>query len=87
MISFPAARLVTRLRWLEESIVLFSHHEFGLAAAEGRHFAIGTAWVSILSFNPAHAVERDTGAMGPPCGLKTSTWRLPLWPAFCWRLC
>ena len=61
-VSARADRLITRLRSLEGSIALFSHGEFGLAlavrwiglaVAEARHFTIGTASVSILSFNPA----------------------------------
>jgi probable phosphoglycerate mutase len=62
-VSARADRLITRLCSLAGSIALFSHGEFGLvlavrwiglAVAEGQHFTIGTASVSILSFNPAH---------------------------------
>jgi probable phosphoglycerate mutase len=58
-----ADRLIATLSTMDGAIALFSHGQFGLAlvarwiglpVAEGQHFLLGTASVSILSYNPAH---------------------------------
>ena len=58
-----ADRLIATLSTMDGDIALFSHGQFGLALAarwiglpvvEGQHFLLGTASVSILSYNPAH---------------------------------
>jgi broad specificity phosphatase PhoE len=62
-VSNRADRLIMHLCALQGNIARFSHGEFGLALAarwiglpiaEGQHFTLGTASLSILSFNPAH---------------------------------
>jgi broad specificity phosphatase PhoE len=62
-ISERADRLIARLRMLEGNIALFSHGQFGgvlaarwigLPLAEARHFPLGTASLSIFSYNPDH---------------------------------
>jgi probable phosphoglycerate mutase len=66
-ITARADRLIEKLSGLEGNIALFSHGEFGLALAarwiglpiaEGRHFLLGTASVSVMGFNPAHPEMR-----------------------------
>ena len=58
-----ADRLIARLRTLEGNIALFSHGEFGRVAAarwigapllEGQNFALGTASLSVLGYEPPH---------------------------------
>lgn len=62
-ISERADRLITRLHALVGKVALFSHGQFGgvLAARwiglpldQAQHFPLGTASLSILSFNPHH---------------------------------
>jgi broad specificity phosphatase PhoE len=62
-ISRRADRIVTRLRRFAGNVAIFTHGEFGcslaarwigLAVVHGEHFQLGTASISILSFNPAH---------------------------------
>lgn len=62
-ISERADRLIARLRTVDGKVALFSHGQFGgvlaarwigLPLAEARHFPLGTASLSILSFNPNH---------------------------------
>lgn len=62
-VSDRADRLITRLRTLDGNVALFSHGQFGgilavrwigLPLAEAQHFPLGTASLSILSFNPQH---------------------------------
>ena len=59
-----ADRLIGRLRRLNGKIALFSHGQFGavlaarwigLPVVEARHFSLGTASLSILSFDPHHS--------------------------------
>jgi broad specificity phosphatase PhoE len=78
--SDRADRLLTRLHGLTGNIALFTHGQFGcvlaarwigLTVAEARHFALGTASLSILSFAHHHPtvpvialwneVSRDSG--------------------------
>ena len=62
-VSRRADRLIARLRTLDGKVALFSHGQFGgvlavrwigLPLAEARHFPLGTASLSIFSFNPQH---------------------------------
>jgi probable phosphoglycerate mutase len=62
-VSARADRLITRLCTMAGNVALFSHGQFGLVLAarwiglpviEGQHFSLGTASLSILSYNPAH---------------------------------
>lgn len=62
-ISARADRLLARLCKLDGNIALFSHGHFGsvlatrwieLAVVEAQHFPLGTASVSILTFDPHH---------------------------------
>ena len=62
-----ADRLIAHLGTMGGRIALFSHGEFGLALAArwiglqvagGRHFLLGTASLSILTYNPAHLERR-----------------------------
>ena len=62
-ISERADRLIARLRTLEGNVALFSHGEFGRVLAarwigapvlEGQNFALGTASLSILGYEPPH---------------------------------
>jgi probable phosphoglycerate mutase len=62
-VAARAKRLITRLCAAGGTIALFSHGQFsrviaaqwiGLAVIEAEHFALGTAALSILSFDPAH---------------------------------
>jgi broad specificity phosphatase PhoE len=66
-VSDRADRLIKRLGIMEGHIALFSHGEFGptltarwigLPVAEGQHLPLGTASLSILSYNPAHPEVR-----------------------------
>lgn len=61
--SNRADRLFSRLRALDGNIALFSHGQFGcvlavrwigLAVAEAQHFTLGTASLSIFTFDPHH---------------------------------
>lgn len=58
-----ADRLIARLRTLEGNIALFSHGEFGRVVSarwigapvlEGQNFALGTASLGILGYEPRH---------------------------------
>lgn len=60
-VSARADRLFARMRALDGNIALFSHGQFGcvlaarwigLAAAEARHFTLGTASLSLFAFDP-----------------------------------
>ena len=62
-VSDRADLLIARLRTLDGKVALFSHGQFGgvlaarwigLPLAKAQHFPLGTASVSILSFNPHH---------------------------------
>jgi probable phosphoglycerate mutase len=62
-VSARSDRLIAHLRDMHGNIALFSHGQFGLAlaarwiglpVAAAQHFLLGTASVSILSFNPVH---------------------------------
>ena len=62
-VSERADRLISRLRTLDGKVALFSHGQFGgvlaarwigLPLVEARHFPLGTASLSLLSFNPYH---------------------------------
>ncbi len=63
-VSHRADRLIARLCRLRGNVALFSHGEFGCSLAarwiglpvgQGEHLQLGTASLSILGFNPAHA--------------------------------
>ena len=60
-------RLIARLQLLDGNVALFAHGHFGsvlatrwigLPVAEGEHFHLGTASLSILAYNPRHANVR-----------------------------
>ncbi len=62
-VSARADRLIARLKTMKGNIALFAHGQIGsavavrwigLAVAEARHFSLGTASLSILSFDPHH---------------------------------
>lgn len=62
-ISDRADRLIARLRELTGNVALFTHGHFsrvlavrwiGLRVGEGQHFQLGTASISILSYDPHH---------------------------------
>ncbi|MDI1312553.1 histidine phosphatase family protein [Prosthecobacter sp.] len=62
-VSDRADRLIARLRRLGGNVALFSHGQFGgvlaarwlgLPLAAAQHFPLGTASLSILSYNPHH---------------------------------
>ncbi|HUW97785.1 MAG TPA: histidine phosphatase family protein [Acidiferrobacter sp.] len=62
-VSDRADRLVARLRALTGNIALFSHGQFGsvlaarwigLAVVQAQHFTLGTASLSIFTFDPHH---------------------------------
>jgi broad specificity phosphatase PhoE len=66
-VAARADRLIAHLRTMEDNVALFSHGEFGLALVarwiglpviEGQHFLLGTASLSILTYNPAHPEVR-----------------------------
>ena len=66
-VSARADRLIARLCTMDGNVALFSHGDFalvlvarwiGLPVAEGQHFSMGTASLSILSYNPAHPEVR-----------------------------
>ena len=66
-ISDRADRLIARLSMMSGNVALFSHGHFGPAVAarwiglpvdQGQHLLIGTASLSILSYNPAHQEVR-----------------------------
>jgi probable phosphoglycerate mutase len=66
-VAARADRLIERLCTMDGNVALFSHGEFGLAmaarwigmpVADGQHFLLGTASLSILSYNPAHLDKR-----------------------------
>jgi probable phosphoglycerate mutase len=63
-VSDRADRLIARLRALNGNIALFSHGQFGgvlaarwigLALAQGQHFPLGTASISILGYEENHS--------------------------------
>lgn len=62
-VSGRADRLIARLHMLDGKVALFSHGQFGgvlaarwigLPLVQARHFPLGTASLSIFSFNPEH---------------------------------
>lgn len=62
-VAARADRLIARLRKLEGNIALFAHGQIGsvlaarwigLAVADAQHFMLGTASLSIFSFDPHH---------------------------------
>lgn len=62
-IGARADRLIARLRTMNGDIALFSHGQFGpvlgvrwigLDVVEGRHFSVGPASLSVLSYDPDH---------------------------------
>ena len=62
-VSARADRLIARLRRLDGNIALFAHGQIGsvlaarwigLAVADAQHFMLGTASLSIFSFDPHH---------------------------------
>ena len=62
-VSARADRLIARLKAMGGNVALFTHGQIGsaiavrwigLAVAEARHFSLGTASLSILSFDPHH---------------------------------
>jgi probable phosphoglycerate mutase len=62
-VAARADRLIAHLRALDGNVALFSHGQFGCALAarwiglpliEARHFALGTASLSILGHDPHH---------------------------------
>ena len=66
-IRIRADRLIAHLGSMDGNVALFSHGEFGLAlgarwigspVADGQHFLLSTASVSILGFNPSHPEVR-----------------------------
>jgi len=66
-IAARADRLIAHLCTMDGKVALFSHGEFGLALAarwiglpviDGQHLLLGTASLSILSYNPAHPERR-----------------------------
>mgnify|MGYP000853934570 CR=1 FL=1 len=66
-ISARADRLIARLDQLQGTVLLFSHGQFGaplaarwigLAVAEGQHFALHTASMSLLGVDPHHPDRR-----------------------------
>ena len=66
-VAARAERLIGRLCAVDGSVALFSHGQFsrvvaaqwiGLRVIELQHFALGTASLSILSFDPAHPEVR-----------------------------
>ena len=66
-VSDRADRLIARLCTMNGNVALFSHGEFGpalaarwigLQVAAGQHLPLGTASLSILSYNPAHSEVR-----------------------------
>ncbi len=63
-LAVRADRLIARLRKLEGNIALFAHGQIGsvlavrwigLAVVEAQHFMLGTATLSIFTFDPHHA--------------------------------
>jgi probable phosphoglycerate mutase len=67
-VSFRADRLIRHLCTLRGNIALFSHGEFagalaarwiGLPVADGAHFSLDTASLSILGQNPSHPEVRS----------------------------
>jgi broad specificity phosphatase PhoE len=66
-VAARAERLLARLCAVDGSVALFSHGQFsrvvaaqwiGLPVIDAQHFALGTASLSILSFDPAHPEVR-----------------------------
>jgi probable phosphoglycerate mutase len=66
-VAARADRLIARLCAVDGNVALFSHGQFsrvvaaqwiGLPVIESEHFALGTASLSILSFDPAHPEVR-----------------------------
>ena len=62
-ISTRADRLITRLREMDGNVALFSHGQFGavlgarwigLPVIDAQHLQLGTASLSILSYDPHH---------------------------------
>jgi probable phosphoglycerate mutase len=66
-VSARADRLISHLCTMEGNVALFSHGQFGpalaarwigLPVADGQNFLLGTASLSILSYNPEHPEVR-----------------------------
>jgi broad specificity phosphatase PhoE len=66
-VSERADRLIARLREMDGNVALFSHGQFSRALAsqwielsvvESQHFALSTASLSILGFDPSHPEVR-----------------------------
>jgi len=87
-VSARADRLIAALGTTGGNIAMFSHGQFGLAlgarwigfpVAEGQSFLLGTASLSILSYNPAHpdvpviALWNATPALLVPGGAMASS--------------
>jgi len=62
-VAARADRLIAHLNTMSGNVALFTHGQFGLVliarwiglpVIEGQHFMLGTASLSILSYNPAH---------------------------------
>jgi probable phosphoglycerate mutase len=78
-VSERADRLIARLRMLKGNVALFTHGHFGrvlavrwigLPVTAGQHFELGTASLSILSYDPHHAkvpVIAHWNANSPVC--------------------
>ncbi|AMM22681.1 phosphoglycerate mutase (plasmid) [Frondihabitans sp. PAMC 28766] len=75
-----ADRLIDRLRLLRGNVALFSHGQFGsalaarwigLPLAQGQHFPLGAASVSVLGYEPGHpevpviSLWNDTTPLAP----------------------
>ena len=79
-----ADRLIARVRTMEGDVALFSHGQFGavlaarwigLKVVEGRHFSIGPASLSLLSYDADHP-EVPVMALwnaAPGCGARVSS--------------
>lgn len=80
-VSDRADRLIDCIRKMEGNVALFSHGQFGallaarwigLPAAQGQHFALGAASLSILSYDLDHpdvpVIELWNDAAHPPFG-------------------
>lgn len=69
-VSERADRLIAHLRTFDGDVVLFSHGQFGcvlaarwigLPVAEGRHFSLGPASLSVLAYSSTHSDVRVIG--------------------------
>jgi probable phosphoglycerate mutase len=66
-VAARAERLIARLVAIDGNVAVFSHGQFsrvvaaqwiGLPVVDSQHFALGTASLSVLSFDPAHPEVR-----------------------------